>query len=35
MQAVTKSPADGYTLVYGSVTSLAINPSVNKHRPIT
>lgn len=35
MQLVAKSPADGYTLVYGSVTSLAINPSVSKDLPIT
>jgi tripartite-type tricarboxylate transporter receptor subunit TctC len=33
MQFVAKSPADGYTLVYGSVTSLAINPAVNKDLP--
>jgi len=33
MQLVAKSPADGYTLVYGSVTSLAINPAVNKDLP--
>lgn len=33
MQLVAKSPADGYTLVYGSVTSLAINPAVNKELP--
>ena len=33
MQLVAKSPADGYTLVYGSVTSLAINPAVNKNLP--
>ena len=28
-----KSPADGYTMVYGSVTSLAINPAVTKDLP--
>ncbi len=33
MQLVAKSPADGYTLVYGSVTSLTINPAVNKNLP--
>lgn len=33
MQVVAKSPADGYTLVYGSVTSLAINPAVTKDLP--
>jgi len=33
MQLVAKSPADGYTLVYGSVTSLAINPAVTKDLP--
>src|SRR5688572_14908008 len=33
MQFVAKSPADGYTLVYGSVTSLAINPAVTKDLP--
>lgn len=33
MQLVAKSPADGYTLVYGSVTSLAINPAVSKDLP--
>jgi tripartite-type tricarboxylate transporter receptor subunit TctC len=27
MQTAAKAPSDGYTLVYGSVTSLAINPS--------
>ena len=30
MQLAAKSPADGYTMVYGSVTSLAINPAVTK-----
>jgi tripartite-type tricarboxylate transporter receptor subunit TctC len=33
MQAAAKSPADGYTMVYGSVTSLAINPAVSKDLP--
>jgi tripartite-type tricarboxylate transporter receptor subunit TctC len=33
MQAVARSPADGYTLVYGSVTSLAINPAMNRDLP--
>lgn len=33
MQLVAKSPADGYTLVYGSVTSLAINPAVTSELP--
>jgi tripartite-type tricarboxylate transporter receptor subunit TctC len=33
MQLVAKSQADGYTLVYGSVTSLAINPAVTKDLP--
>lgn len=33
MMLVAKSPADGYTLVYGSVTSLAINPAVNRNLP--
>ena len=33
MQFVAKSPADGYTLVFGSVTSLAINPAVTKDLP--
>ena len=33
MQAAAKSPADGYTMVYGSVTSLAINPAVTKDLP--
>jgi len=33
MQAAAKSPADGYTLVFGSVTSLAINPSAQKNLP--
>ena len=33
MQAVAKSPADGYTLGYGSVTSLAINVSAHRSLP--
>src|SRR3954468_23513877 len=33
MQAAARSPADGYTLVFGSVTSLALNPSVHKALP--
>ena len=33
MQAAAKSPSDGYTLVFGSVTSLAINPSAQKNLP--
>jgi tripartite-type tricarboxylate transporter receptor subunit TctC len=33
MQAAARAPADGYTLVFGSVTSLAINPSVHKNLP--
>ena len=33
MQAAAKSPPDGYTLVFGSVTSLAINPGVHKALP--
>ena len=33
MQVAAKSPPDGYTLVFGSVTSLAINPSVHKALP--
>jgi tripartite-type tricarboxylate transporter receptor subunit TctC len=33
MQAAAKSPPDGYTLVFGSVTSLAINPSAHKNLP--
>jgi tripartite-type tricarboxylate transporter receptor subunit TctC len=33
MQAAAKSPPDGYTLVFGSVTSLAINPSMHKALP--
>jgi tripartite-type tricarboxylate transporter receptor subunit TctC len=32
-QAVAKAPADGYTLVLGSVTSLAINVSANRSLP--
>ena len=32
-QAAAKSPADGYTLVFGSVTSLAINVSANRSLP--
>src|SRR3954470_10940540 len=31
MHVAAKSPPDGYTLVYGSVTSLALNPSVHKN----
>jgi tripartite-type tricarboxylate transporter receptor subunit TctC len=33
MQMAARSPADGYTLVYGSVTSLAINPSAHQSLP--
>jgi tripartite-type tricarboxylate transporter receptor subunit TctC len=33
MQLAAKSPPDGYTLVFGSVTSLAINPSAHKNLP--
>jgi tripartite-type tricarboxylate transporter receptor subunit TctC len=33
MQAAAKSAPDGYTLVYGSVTSLAINPTAHKNLP--
>ena len=33
MQLAAKSPPDGYTLVFGSVTSLAINPSVQRNLP--
>jgi tripartite-type tricarboxylate transporter receptor subunit TctC len=33
MQAAAKAPPDGYTLVFGSVTSLAINPSVHRALP--
>jgi tripartite-type tricarboxylate transporter receptor subunit TctC len=33
MQAAAKSPPDGHTLVFGSVTSLAINPSAHKSLP--
>jgi tripartite-type tricarboxylate transporter receptor subunit TctC len=33
MQAAARSPADGYTLVLGSATSLAINPGLNKNLP--
>ena len=33
MQAAAKSPADGYTLVFGSVTSLALNPGVHSNLP--
>jgi tripartite-type tricarboxylate transporter receptor subunit TctC len=33
MQVAAKSPPDGYTLVFGSVTSLAINPSAHKNLP--
>ena len=32
-QAVAKSPPDGYTLFFGSVTSLAINVSAQKNLP--
>ena len=33
MQTAARSAPDGYTLVYGSVTSLAINPSAHKSLP--
>jgi tripartite-type tricarboxylate transporter receptor subunit TctC len=33
MQAAAKSPPDGYTLVFGSVTSLALNPGVHSNLP--
>jgi tripartite-type tricarboxylate transporter receptor subunit TctC len=33
MQAAARSLPDGYTMVYGSVTSLAINPAVTKDLP--
>lgn len=33
MQAAARSPPDGHTLVFGSVTSLAINPSAHKSLP--
>jgi tripartite-type tricarboxylate transporter receptor subunit TctC len=33
MQAAAKSPPDGSTLVFGSVTSLALNPSVHPNLP--
>ena len=33
MQVAAKSPPDGYTLVFGSVTSLAINPSAQRNLP--
>jgi tripartite-type tricarboxylate transporter receptor subunit TctC len=33
MQAAARAPADGYTLVFGSVTSLAINASAHKNLP--
>jgi tripartite-type tricarboxylate transporter receptor subunit TctC len=33
MQAAAKAPPDGHTLVFGSVTSLAINPSAHKNLP--
>jgi tripartite-type tricarboxylate transporter receptor subunit TctC len=33
MQAAAKAPPDGHTLVFGSVTSLAINPSAHKSLP--
>jgi tripartite-type tricarboxylate transporter receptor subunit TctC len=33
MQAAAKAPPDGYTLVFGSVTSLAINATAHKSLP--
>jgi len=33
MQAVAKAPPDGYTLIFTSVTSLAINVSAYKSLP--
>jgi tripartite-type tricarboxylate transporter receptor subunit TctC len=33
MQAAARAPADGYTMVFGSVTSLAINPSAHRNLP--
>ena len=33
MQAAARSPADGHTLVFGSVTSLAINPTAHRNLP--
>ena len=33
MQAAARSPPDGHTLVFGSVTSLAINPSAHRNLP--
>ncbi|MEN3354236.1 MAG: hypothetical protein V7640_2394 [Betaproteobacteria bacterium] len=33
MQAAANAPPDGYTLVFGSVTSLAINPTAHKNLP--
>src|SRR5438552_9245671 len=33
MQAVAKAPPDGYTLIFASVTSLALNVSAYKHLP--
>ncbi len=33
MQVAAKAPPDGYTMVFGSVTSLAINPAVSKELP--
>jgi len=33
MQAAARSAPDGYTLVFGSVTSLAINPSAHRNLP--
>jgi tripartite-type tricarboxylate transporter receptor subunit TctC len=33
IQAAVRSPPDGYTLVFGSVTSLAINVSAHKNLP--
>jgi tripartite-type tricarboxylate transporter receptor subunit TctC len=33
MQAAARSPADGYTMVLGSVTSLAITPAITRDLP--
>ena len=33
MQVAAKAPPDGHTMVFGSVTSLAINPAVSKDLP--
>ena len=33
MQVAAKAPPDGHTMVFGSVTSLAINPAVSKELP--